>query len=199
MKKAFILLEKNPRGNKVTTLLAVLTGTKISLYFCYQPPPSNTVEITSSLAIKKHMSYSTQIAPQHITENHVFFIRIHQINDLQKKMMLLFTRLFDNWSNIIIAIAADCLKFSYQSISNALQLFNQQNLVRSRANKRNYFWEMNQLHSSLIINVHLYTHTVLSVNRFKYKSLQLDYSSPPLLKYIDCKSNFNYFKNQFHV
>jgi hypothetical protein len=198
MKKAFILLETNSIENKVTTLLAVLTDIKKALYF-YCQPPFDTTEITSSLATKKYMSCSTLLVPQYTRENHIFFIRIYQRNDFQKKMMLLFTWLFDNWSSIIFRIGDSCLKFSNQNISNAFQLLNQQNLVRIRANKRTYFWEINQLHSTFIIIFDLNTHTVFPVNRFKYKALQLDYSLPPLLKYIEYFSNFYYLKNQFHV
>ncbi len=138
MKKALIILAKNPVKGNVKTRLAASTGDEKTLLI-YQELLSKTFDVTKGIFSHKFVFYSNFVDDNDIWENNLYQKKLQEGSTLGDKMKNAFKNLFAEGYNRIVIIGTDCYELKTEDIQQAFSLLNHSEVVIGPASDGGYY------------------------------------------------------------
>lgn len=185
MKKALIILAKNPVKGNVKTRLAASAGDEKTLLI-YQELLSKTFDVTKGIFSHKFVFYSNFVDDNDIWENNLYQKKLQEGSTLGDKMKNAFKNLFAEGYNRIVIIGTDCYELKTEDIQQAFSLLNHSELVIGPASDGGYYLlGMSEFIPDVFDNIEWSTNKVFDQTMAVYKEMNTNVSLLRKLNDID--------------
>ncbi|GHA79126.1 TIGR04282 family arsenosugar biosynthesis glycosyltransferase [Pontibacter akesuensis] len=190
-KKLLLLFVRNPELGKVKTRLAATVGDEKALEI-YMKLLQHTRDVTEALPVHKRVYYADKVTANDLWPNDIYQKEVQPAGDLGHKMQAAFAEGFADGYTSIVIIGSDCLQLTQQTVEEAYQQLEKQEVVVGPARDGGYYLlGMNCLHPQLFQNKRWSTAHVFPDTLQDLEQLELSYALLPVLSDIDYAEDLN--------